>query len=36
MWIDLFGIHDTTSLICGQLSDTEIKAGLKMRPAHFG
>jgi hypothetical protein len=36
MWIDLFGIHETTSLIFPQLSYTEIKSGLKMSPDHYG
>jgi hypothetical protein len=36
MWIDLFGIHETTSCIFFELSYTEIKSGLKMGREHFG
>jgi hypothetical protein len=36
MWIDLFGIHKTTSLSFRELSYTEIKSALKMGREHFG
>jgi len=35
MWIDRFGIHETTSLAFLQLSYTEIKSGLKMSLEHY-
>jgi hypothetical protein len=36
MGIDLFGIHESTSLTFLQLPYTEVESGLKGEPEHFG